>query len=268
MIPHNVIWIAYLVTALRYFLFAGLSYLIFYIWKKQKFQKFKIQAAEPKKTVVNTELKYSISTIFIFATVALVFMRSPLNDYTKVYHHLSDHSVWYFIFSVLAAILIHDTYFYWTHRLMHWKRIFPYVHHIHHKSHNPTPLAAFSFHPVEAVIEIGVLPVILFILPIHPAAVGIFGFYMIILNVIGHLGYELMPESFMQRKLLKLLNTSTHHNMHHHYSKCNYGLYFSIWDKLMGTLHKEYEDTFKKITKRARNTKSKQELTQQLKISN
>jgi sterol desaturase/sphingolipid hydroxylase (fatty acid hydroxylase superfamily) len=224
--------------------------MLFYVWKKQKFQKFKIQATFPSKISINTELKYSVCTIFIFTTVILLFMRSPLNAYTKLYHQFNDHSVWYFIVSVLAAILIHDTYFYWTHRLMHWKKIFPYVHHIHHRSHNPTPLAAFSFHPLEALIEIGVLPVILFTMPIHPMAVGLFGTYMLTFNVIGHLGYELMSERFMRGRLLMVMNTSTHHNMHHHYSKCNYGLYFCVWDRLMGTLHKQYENTIKSIAQR------------------
>ncbi|HVV55498.1 MAG TPA: sterol desaturase family protein [Mucilaginibacter sp.] len=263
---HNFIWMAYLASALRYFLFAGLSYLLFYAWEKQKFLKFKIQAADPKKSVISTELKYSISTIFIFATVVLLVLRSPLTAYTQVYHNFNNHSVWYFLFSIPAAIFIHDTYFYWTHRLMHWKRIFPYVHHIHHKSHNPTPLAAFSFHPLEALIEIGVLPLIVFIMPIHPIALATFGTYMIVMNVIGHLGFELMPESFVQGKILRLLNTSTHHNMHHHYSKCNYGLYFSVWDRLMGTLHRQYETQFRNIARRAR--KTNQQVNQKLEIIN
>jgi len=252
MLPKNLIVAAYLASALRYFVFAGLSYMIFYCWEKDKFRKFKIQAAEPGKAVINSELKYSISTIVIFASMALLVMRSPLNAYTKVYHNLGDHSAWYFIFSVFAAIFIHDTYFYWTHRLMHWKKIFPYVHHIHHKSHNPTPLAAFSFHPFEAVVEIGVLPVIVFLIPIHPLAVGIFSLYMIVLNVIGHLGFEFMSERFVQNKVLRLFNTSTHHNMHHHYNKSNFSLYFNFWDRLMGTLHKQYEVQFKNVARKAR----------------
>ena len=252
MSPKSIIAAAYIASALRYFLFAGLSYMVFYIWKKEKFRKFKIQAADPLKSVINSELKYSLSTMAIFASVAILVMRSPLNAYTRVYHNLNDHSAGYFVFSVFAAIFIHDAYFYWTHRLMHWKKIFLYVHHIHHKSHNPTPLAAFSFHPFEAIVEIGVLPVIVFLIPIHPLAVGMFSLYMIVLNVIGHLGFELMPEHFVQNRVLRLFNTSTHHNMHHHYSKSNFSLYFNFWDRLMGTLHKQYETQFKKTAQKAR----------------
>lgn len=256
MITHHFIWMAYIISALRYSLFAGLSYMLFYVWKKKVFRKFKIQAADPKKSVINIELRNSGITIIIFASVITLLMGTKINDYTLMYHHFGEHSVKYFIFSVLAAILLHDTYFYWTHRLMHWKRIFPYVHYVHHKSHNPTPLAAFSFHPTEALIEIAALPLILFCIPMHPIAVALFGFYMIVMNVIGHLGFELMPPGFIKNKILRLFNTSTHHNMHHHYSKSNYGLYFNFWDRIMGTLHINYESEFLEITSKAKNTTS------------
>lgn len=253
---------AYLLSALRYFFFAGLSYMLFYVWKKQVFRKYKIQTADPKKAVINIELRNSVVTMMIFATVIALLMGTKINNYTLMYHHLNEHSVLYFIFSVLAAILLHDTYFYWTHRLMHWKPIFPYVHHVHHMSHNPTPLAAFSFHPTEAFLEIGALPLILFCIPMHPIAVALFGLYMIILNVIGHLGFELMPPKFIKNTFLRFFNTSTHHNMHHHYSKSNYGLYFNYWDRIMGTLHKNYESEFLNVVQKAKNltTENKNEL--------
>ncbi|MBA3898994.1 MAG: sterol desaturase family protein [Bacteroidetes bacterium] len=40
-------------------------------------------------------------------------------------------------------------------------------------------------------------------------------------------------------KIGKWQNTSTNHNIHHQYSKSNYGLYFTFWDSLMGTLYKQ-----------------------------
>jgi sterol desaturase/sphingolipid hydroxylase (fatty acid hydroxylase superfamily) len=130
---------------------------------------------------------------------------------------------------------------------MHWKKIFPFVHHIHHRSHNPTPLAAFSFHPLEAFIEIGILPLIAFTLPVHRAVIGLFSLYMIVMNVIGHLGFELFPIWFLKNKVSRWLNTSTHHNMHHHYGRGNYSVYFNVWDRLFHTNHPDYEKEFKEV---------------------
>ena len=66
----------------------------------------------------------------------------------------------------------------------------------------------------------------------------------------GHLGYEIFPRRMLQHPVFKWANTSTNHNMHHKYVKCNYGLYFNIWDRLMGTNHSKYEETFDEVTAR------------------
>jgi lathosterol oxidase len=66
----------------------------------------------------------------------------------------------------------------------------------------------------------------------------------------GHLGYEIFPQGALRHPLLKWLNTSTNHNMHHKYVRCNYGLYFSIWDRIMKTNHAKYEETFDEVTAR------------------
>lgn len=45
-----------------------------------------------------------------------------------------------------------------------------------------------------------------------------------------------------------ILNTPTNHVMHHEKMRGNYGLYFDIWDRLMGTNHREYENRFREVT--------------------
>lgn len=235
----------------RYFVFAGLAYLIFYISKNHPWRRLKIQTRTPLKKIVRLELRYSLSTIAIFTVIIWWLVFSPFSVHTRVYSPANKYGMIWFWASVVVAIFMHDTYFYWTHRLMHWKRIFRFAHHIHHKSHNPSPLAAYSFHPLEAIVEVGIIPVIVFTIPIHPMALAFFGVYMIAMNVVGHLGYELFGKRFMQSRWLKyFLNTSTHHNMHHKYSSCNYGLYFNFWDRILGTNHPQYEETYVEIFER------------------
>lgn len=238
-------------VAMRYLLFAGLAYLLFYWARPKAWLGRKIQQRFPKAEAIRTELFYSLGTVFIFAFVIYIFLFSPVRNTTQVYRNIHEHSVTWFFISILLVILLHDTYFYWTHRFMHWKKIFRYVHSVHHRSHNPTPWAAYSFHPVEAIIEVGIVPLAAYLLPLHTAAFGLFGIYMISMNVMGHLGYELFPQRFIQNKWLNLYNSSTHHNMHHHYGKANYGLYFNIWDRLMGTNHKKYREEFLRVTRKS-----------------
>ncbi len=240
------------VLSLRYLAFAGSLFLIFYIWKKRDFFKFKIQQKYPENKRIFQEIGYSFLSIAIFSIVGTSLFILRKNGYTQMYLDLNAHSLGYFAFSVVVFIVLHDTYFYWTHRFMHWKKIYPYVHKIHHYSTNPTPWAAFAFHPLEAVIEVSIVPIMVFLMPIHPLALLIWVLYQTGMNVLGHLGFELFPSGFTSGKISKWHNTSTHHNMHHKHVTCNYGLYYNFWDRIMGTNHVRYSEEFESVKLRSR----------------
>jgi lathosterol oxidase len=231
----------------RYLVFTGLTYLFFYVWRNKQYRPAKIQQSYPEKKHIVREIFYSITTILIFGFVVIITTWAGYQGYTLNYTHIAQYGYVYYVFSIALMIAVHDTYFYWTHRLMHWKPLFKTVHRVHHLSINPTPFAAYAFHPIEAVIEIGIIPLIAFTIPHHTSAIVIFSIYALLLNVAGHLGFELFPKGFVTHKLLKWHNTSTHHNMHHRLVKCNYGLYFNVWDRLMKTNHPGYEESFEKV---------------------
>ncbi|MDI1355669.1 MAG: sterol desaturase family protein [bacterium] len=220
---------------LRYFVFAGISYFIFYVWKSKTFQKIKIQEAVPSKNHIVREILFSISTLLIHCAAGWMAFYMWKAGHTKIYLNISDQSGFYFIFSVLAMILIHDTYFYWTHRFIHLPGIYNLIHKVHHRSTNPTPWASFSFHPLEALISVGVLPIYLFCMPVHPIALFLFLTGMTLINVLGHLGYEIFSSGFRKSEYGKWHNTSSNHNLHHQNQQYNFGLYFSFWDRIMNT---------------------------------
>jgi len=233
--------------AVRYLLFTGSFYLVFYVWKNKRYWASKIQQRYPEKQHIFREIKYSFFTVLIFGVIIMLTVIAGMKGLTLVYTPFDKYGYFYYFFSIVLMILMHDTYFYWTHRLMHWKPIFKYVHKVHHLSINPTPFAAYAFHPIEAVVEVGIIPLIAFTIPHHATTIVIFGLYSLLLNVAGHLGYELFPKGFASHMLFKWHNTSTHHNMHHRLVKCNYGLYFNFWDRVMHTNHPTYEASFDEI---------------------
>jgi sterol desaturase/sphingolipid hydroxylase (fatty acid hydroxylase superfamily) len=235
------------ISTARYLILAGLAYLLFYVILKEKWRHKKIQQRFPDKTRLWFEFKYSMLNMFIFVITGLFVFYLGSIGVTRFYKHISDYGWTYFLFSIVVMIFLHDTYFYWVHRLMHAKKIYPYIHKVHHQSINPTPWAAFSFHPIEGFLEAAIVPIIVVIIPVHTFALVIFILISTILNVLGHLGFELYPKGFTKSKWTGWNNTSTHHNMHHHYFDCNYGLYFNFWDKLMETNHKDYHETFEKM---------------------
>jgi len=238
----------------RYLLFTGSFYLVFYVWKNKRFWMAKIQQRYPEKKHIFNEIKYSFITMMIFGGVILLTIWAGRHGLTRVYAPLDKYGYVYYFFSILLMIVLHDTYFYWTHRAMHWKPLFKVMHKTHHLSVNPTPFAAYAFHPLEALVEIGIIPLIAFTIPHHASAITVFSLYALLLNVLGHLGYELFPKGFASHWLFKWHNTSTHHNMHHRLVKCNYGLYFNFWDRVMRTNHPGYEDSFEEVVKQRQQT--------------
>lgn len=232
---------------IRYFLFAGIAYFIFYVWKRKEWFSLKIQQRFPENKDIIREILYSISTVLIFSGFAFVVWFARKHGYTQIYTNLDAFGWFYWVFSLVFLVFYHDTWFYWTHRWMHSSpRIFRIFHRVHHLSHNPTPWAAFAFHPAEAVVEALFLPIIVFIVPFHVGVLGVFMLWMIVMNVLGHTGYEIIPRNFHHSFIGKWQNTPTHHNMHHHFTKGNYSLYFNLWDKWMGTNFKNYEEEYEK----------------------
>lgn len=232
---------------LRYLIIAGLAFTVFYIIRKQAWSFKRIQKRFPLNSDYIREIIYSLITAFIFAGVGYLVFLTPFVWYTKAYFVIEDKGWGYLFLSVVLTILIHDTYFYWMHRIMHHASVYRWVHKVHHLSTNPSPWAAMAFHPIEAVIEAGIIVVVAFIFPIHPLAIGIFLLFMMLYNVYGHLGYELYPKGFSTSFIGKWINTSVNHNQHHQYFKGNYGLYFLFWDRLMGTIRSDYEERFESV---------------------
>jgi len=238
------------VSALRYFVLAGIPFLIFYILFPRKFSKNKIQARFAKNKDFTREILHSVQTTLIIAGVIILFVFTPLRGYTQIYSDLSAYPIWWIPVSVLLALIVHDTYFYWMHRAVHHPKLFRRIHLAHHKSVNPSPWASYSFHFTEGVLEAMIAPIIMLLIPMHPLALATFGIASLVINVYGHLGYEIAPKWFRHSFFFEILNTSTHHNLHHEKFRGNYGLYFRIWDRLMKTEHPDYVKEYDKIQER------------------
>jgi lathosterol oxidase len=242
--------------SLEYIAFAGTFFMFFYVWKKRKYWYLKIQQKYPDKKHIFREVKYSFFTVIIFGLVIFPVMWASAHRLTLVYYPIDKYGYVYYIFSILLMIALHDTYYYWTHRLLHWKKIFRYVHKTHHLSLNPTPFSAYALHPVEALLDVSIIPIIVFTIPYHISAVTIFSAYTLGMNVLGHLGFEFFPTGFTRHKLFKWHNTPTHHNMHHRYVKYNFSIYFNFWDRVMGTNHPGYDNAFEGVIEQRKETQT------------
>lgn len=154
---------------------------------------------------------------------------------TRIYVDVSDWPLWWLPVSFLLCLAIHDTWFYWTHRLMHHPALFRPIHAVHHASKPPTAWAAMSFHPWEALSGAFVIPVLVFILPLHAGVVLAVLLVMTVMGTANHMGWEMFPARLVHGQAGNWLITATHHQLHHERYSCNYGLYFRFWDRLCGT---------------------------------
>lgn len=229
------IFLFFVILLIRYFITAGFFYAFYLKVKNNKTDKQLLSTRPLKKEQVKKEIYWSIVSSAIFAFFGAVTYWLYLHDYTAIYLDASKFDYWYLPLSLLIVLLLHETYYYWLHRAMHIPKIYKVVHKVHHESLSTTPWTAFSFHPWESILEALIVPAILIFVPMN---IYVLLFYLILMtfsSMINHLDIEIYPASFRNSKFGKLWIDATHHHYHHKEFTTNYGLYFTFWDKWMGT---------------------------------
>jgi Delta7-sterol 5-desaturase len=234
------------IEGIRYLVGTIGVFLLIWVVLGKRLRARKIRKPTPRSRQIRRELAYSALTIFIFMLMGVFVFEGAVNGVFKFYSDVGTYGWGYLAFSIIALALFHDAYFYWTHRLIHHPKLFRFFHVVHHRSHNPTPFTAYSFNPGEAAINFMVIPIFAFLIPVHDIATIIYMWLMIVRNALGHSGYELMSKGWTRHPVLGLSTTITHHDMHHEKITGNYGLYFTWWDRLMGTEHSDYFERFDK----------------------
>jgi len=236
------ILIFFAILLLRYFSTAGFFYAYYSRVKKNPSTQKILSQRPPKKEQVKKEIYWSIISSAIFAFFGALTYWLWLNNYTAIYVNPAEFGYWYLPLSLLIVLLVHETYYYWLHRAMHYPKIYKIVHKVHHQSLSTTPWTAFSFHPWESVLEALIVPVILLIIPINIYVLLFYLIFMTFSSVVNHLDIEIYPVWFRKSTFGKLWIDATHHHYHHKEFNTNYGLYFTFWDKLMGTESRKMEE--------------------------
>ncbi|MBM7404793.1 MULTISPECIES: sterol desaturase family protein [Sphingomonas] len=182
------------------------------------------------------EIRWSLISAAIYGIPAGVVAWGWQNrGWTRIYTDVHDRPLWWLPLSVLLYLFAHDTWFYWSHRWMHRPRVFRVAHAVHHASRPPTAWAAMAFHPIEALTGAFVIPLLVFLIPIHVGALGVVLTVMTVMGVTNHMGWEIFPRAVWAGPLGGWLITASHHQRHHQRYGCNFGLYFRFWDRLCGT---------------------------------
>lgn len=233
----------------RYVVTAVAAWIVLWIALAGPLRRRKIRPDRPANRQLVAEFAFSMRTAFIFSLGGLTVYWMAMAGWLR-----ADEAAalgWAWGLPCLALmILAHDAYFYWAHRLLHRPGLFRWAHRRHHRSHNPSPFTAYSFDVMEATLLALFMPLWLLIVPTAWDVVVVFMLHQIIRNVIGHSGYEIFPARADGRPLFDWMTTVTHHDLHHAQAGWNYGLYFTWWDRWMGTEHPDYRARFAAATGR------------------
>ena len=185
---------------------------------------------------IRREIGWSLASAAIYGIPAgVVAWGWAERGWTRIYSDIGDYPLWYLPLSLFLYLAAHDTWFYWTHRLLHRPRWFRAAHAVHHASRPPTAWAAMSFHPFEAVSGAVVIPALVFVVPIHVGMLLAVLLIMTVMGVTNHMGWEMFPRALVHSMAGNWLITASHHQRHHDEYQCNYGLYFRFWDRVCGT---------------------------------
>ncbi|MFA0963220.1 sterol desaturase family protein [Roseivirga sp. BDSF3-8] len=193
----------------------------------------KISNRPPFPGQITYELKHSFLSIVIFGITALPLVWLLRHGAIQV---LPD-SPANVLYSVVVLTLWNEVHFFMIHRLMHTGWFMRHIHHVHHRSHTPTPWSVFSFHPLEAFL-LSTLPLTIAPwLPLAPLGILLFPLVSIILNFAGHSNY-----CFGNGKTGAWLGFSSRHAGHHTGTSRSYGFALLlpdlIWNKLFN--HKNH----------------------------
>jgi len=193
-----------------------------------------------------------LSGIPIWSAYELLIMWCWAHD-IGLWSAFSDHPVWLGVFFLITP-LVHELHFYLVHRLLHIPPLYKYIHSVHHRAVNPTPLSSLSMHPLEHLLYWSDSLVHL-VLPSHP----FLALYHLQLTgtgaVVGHIGFDRI-------ELNRTATMPTHafaHYLHHKYFDVNFGDGSVPVDRLFGTWHdgtQQSEAAFRKRMRAARETKT------------
>lgn len=155
------------------------------------------------------------------------------------------------VFTTMGFLFLSDLINYWAHVWLHKNPVLWSFHQVHHSAEVLTPAAAFRVHPVENLITVVLqAPVAGLSALVFQNVLGRDRQFMMIFGVsifgfvYGLLGTHLRHSHIWMSygpAWNRIMMSPAHHQLHHsidprHWNK-NFGVKFTLWDALFGTLY-------------------------------
>ena len=229
-----------------YFTIVTLLFLVVWKWGEAHFRGARIQARRRvDRKQLAFEIRHALIVLLVGTANAAAVSQLYAGGHTRLTADLASIG-WPGVVATFAALLIlNDAWFYAWHRLLHHRWFYRHVHAVHHRSVDVNPFSSYSFHWLEGAILGGWVIPVLVVVPIYLPMLGLLQAIGLANNVMSHLGYEFLPRGLATTPVLRWINTSTFHNLHHTSFNTNFGLMFRFWDRVFHTEHPRYEAAFR-----------------------
>ena len=138
-----------------------------------------------RRTQVRWEIWSGVASLVVTVALAVTWTyvyepRTPFFAYFETKENGGrgiEWNAWWCVGAVAAYVASFDTYFYWSHWLLHEVNFFwDHIHYFHHQYKEPSAFAQFAVHPIEAALQgpIGHFCVQLWF-PVHPVQLAVMG---------------------------------------------------------------------------------------------
>jgi lathosterol oxidase len=205
------------------FLVSGASFLVFFVRGRDRFNPgYRTDRPSILRACGWAALGISGGTLLAAPLQLAVFA-----GWSRAYFRVDDHGWMYLVASVALLLVFTETMVYWTHRALHRPWLFRHIHVHHHQFREPTPWAAFAFHPADAFAQALPYHIAAFVFPLHVGVYTVAMSLVMVWSVSIHDRVTLLP--------IRGLLYAGHHTLHHLHNRYNLGQYSTLWDRLGGT---------------------------------
>jgi Delta7-sterol 5-desaturase len=219
-----VVFLFLTVAGFSYFLLlASASYLVFFVWQKRRFHPNHVH--DPKET--RRAIKWSFASVVGNALLMMPLHFGIAGGYSKLYFDPAEHGWGWIAGQALLILVITETLVYWVHRALHSDFLYDKVHKPHHSFVVTTPWVGVAFNPLDSFMQALPHHLCIFLFPVNAWVYLIFVSFLTMWAVMIHDRLSFMPWPG--------INYTGHHTLHHWYYNCNFGQFFTLWDRIGGT---------------------------------
>ncbi|XP_066574149.1 methylsterol monooxygenase 1 [Amia ocellicauda] len=236
-------WGSLFVHEFIYFLFCLPGFIFQFI---PFMQKYKIQPDKPE----TWEKQWKCFKMLLFnhfcIQLPMICGTYHFTEFFSIPYDWDSMPRWPFLLAqCFGCAVIEDTWHYFLHRLLHHKRVYRYIHKVHHEFTSPFGMQAEYAHPLETIILGAGFFIGIMVFCNHVTLLWAWVTFRLLETIDVHSGYDIPLNPL---HLIPFYAGARFHDFHHMNFIGNYSSTFTWWDKIFSTdsLYNTYQHKLEK----------------------